>query len=380
MGGIIVGTLALVIVLSVFNGFSDLISSFFSSFDADLKITPVEGKTFDPQQNDFMSIKNHPAVIHYAEIVEEVVLLRYGNQVYPATMKGVPENYRQYTSIDSLIIDGEFLLGKDGINYTTVGQGIAFSLGLSPSYPEPLQVFIPKKGNQALLNPARSVNQGLIYPSGVFAALEEIDSKYIIVSQAFASKLLESGNNVTSIELGIKPDAKIRRVQKEIENKLGEKFHVKNKFQQHDLAYKTMQSEKWTAYLILVFIIIIASFNILGSLSMLIIDKKDDIMILQSMGATQQMIRLIFLLEGWLISIIGAITGAVLGIILCWIQITFEIISLPANGSFLITAYPVRVVFSDILLIILIVIFIGFIASSYLVRNISKKSFQENNI
>lgn len=380
MGGIIVGTLALVIVLSVFNGFSDLITSFFSRFDPDLKITPAEGKMFDPQQQEIQRIKNHPDVIHYAEIIEDVVLLKYGNQVYPAIMKGVPDNYRQYTSIDSLIVDGEFFLEKDGINYVAVGQGVAFYLGLSPRFPEPLQVYVPKKGNQVLINPARAVSQGLVYPSGVFAVLEEVDSKYIIVSQPFAARLFESGTQISSIELGIKPDANIKKIQKEIEKNLGNVFHVKTKYQQHDLVYKTMQSEKWAAYLILIFILIIASFNILGSLSMLIIDKKEDIMILQSMGATSKTIRMIFLFEGWLISLVGAVTGTLLGLLLCWVQITFGIISLPSNGSFLISAYPVRVVFSDILIILVVVLFIGFLASWYPVKYISKKSFSENNL
>lgn len=380
MGGIIVGTLALVIVLSVFNGFSDLITSFFSSFDPDLKITPVEGKMFDPQQSEIQRIKNHPDVIHYAEIIEDVVLLKYSNQVYPAIMKGVPDNYRQYTKIDSLIIDGEFFLEKEGINYAAVGQGVAYYLGLRPEFPEPLQVYVPKKGNQSLINPARAVSQGLVYPSGVFAVLEEIDSKYIIVSQSFAVRLFESGTQISSVELGIKPDANIKKIQKEIEKNLGSAFHVKTKYQQHDLVYKTMQSEKWAAYLILIFILIIASFNILGSLSMLIIDKKEDIMILQSMGATSKTIRMIFLFEGWLISLVGAVTGTLLGLLLSWVQITFGIISLPSNGSFLISAYPVRVVFSDILIILIVVLFIGFLASWYPVKYISKKSFSGNNL
>ena len=380
MGGIVVGTMALVIVLSVFNGFSDLIGLFFSNFDPDLKITPVEGKMFDSQRPEFQSIKNNPSIIHYAEIIEDVVLLKYGNQVYPAVLKGVPENYTKYTSIDSLIIDGSFFLEKDGINYTAVGQGVAYYLGLSPQYPEPIQVYVPQKGNQALVNPLRAVNQGLVYPSGVFAVLEEIDSKYIIVSQAFAAKLFEGGSMVSSVELGIKPGSSSRKTQKEIEKLLGPGFHVKNKMQQHDMVYKTMQSEKWAAYLILVFILVIASFNILGSLSMLIIDKKPDIMILQSMGATAKTIRLIFLIEGWLISVVGAVAGTVLGIILCLLQIIFEIIPLPNNGSFLISAYPVRIVFTDILVILLVVVSIGFLASYYPVKFISKKTLTENNL
>lgn len=379
-GGIVVGTLALVIVLSVFNGFTDLVGTFFSSFDPDLKITPVEGKVFDPQTAEFEKIRNNPDIIHYAEVMEDVALLKYGNQIYPAVVKGVPENYTQYTLIDSLIIDGKFMLKDQDINYAVVGQGVAFNLGLRPEYPEPLQVFVPKKGKQVVLNPSAAVSSGLAYPSGVFAVLEEIDSKYILVSNEFAARLFESGTMVSAVELAIKPGADSKKVQKEIETLLGDSFHVKNKYQQHDLIYRTMQSEKWVAYLILIFILIIASFNILGSLSLLIIDKKDDIMILQSMGADNQLISRIFLFEGWLISVIGAFAGTILGLLICWLQIVFEIIPLASNGSFLITAYPVRVVFTDILYILLVVLLIGFLASWYPVKYISKKQFASQNL
>ena len=379
-GGIVVGTLALVIVLSVFNGFTDLVGTFFSSFDPDLKITPAEGKVFDPQTAEFEKIRNNPDIIHYAEVMEDVALLKHGNQIYPAVVKGVPDHYTQYTLIDSLIIDGKFMLKDQDINYTVVGQGVAFNLGLRPEYPEPLQVFVPKKGKQVVMNPSAAVSSGLVYPSGVFAVLEEIDKRYILVSNEFAARLFESGTMVSAVELAVKPGADSKKVQKEIETLLGDSFHVKNKYQQHDLIYRTMQSEKWVAYLILVFILIIASFNILGSLSLLIIDKKDDIMILQSMGADNQLISRIFLFEGWLISIIGAFAGTILGLLICWLQIAFEIIPLASNGSFLITAYPVRVDFTDILYILMVVLLIGFLVSWYPVKYISKKQFASQNL
>ena len=372
-GGIIIGTMALVIVLSVFNGFQTLIDTFFSSFDPDLKISPVEGKMFNPKDFDFEKIKEHPDVIHYAEIIEEVALLKYGSQIYPAVVKGVTNNYTTYTGIDSLIIDGEFLLEKDGINYAVVGQGVAYNLGVRPQFTDHIMVYVPKKGKQVSINPARAINHNYIYPSGVFAVLEEIDSKYIIVSSQFAAELFESGDEVSIVELGINPDANSKKVQKEIEKLLGPEFHVKNKYQQHDLIYKTMQSEKWAAYLILIFILVIASFNILSSLSMLIIDKKEDIHILRSMGATSKTIGKIFLFEGWLISVIGAVAGTVLGIFVVWLQITFEFISFPQNGTFLITGYPVKIIISDIILILGVVLLIGFIASWYPIKFISRK-------
>ena len=380
VGGIIVGTMALVIVLSVFNGFSILIDTFFSSFDPDLKITPVEGKMFDPDEFEFEKIKNLPGVVHYAEIIEEVALLKYGTQIYPATIKGVPENYTKYTSIDSLIIDGKFILEKEGINYAVVGQGVAFNLGIRPEFTDHIMVYVPKKGKQVSVNPARAINHNYIFPSGVFAVLEEIDSKYIIVSHKYASELFESGAQVSTVEIGLDSNLNSKKIQKEIEKILGSSFHVKNKYQQHDLIYKTMQSEKWAAYLILVFILVVASFNILGSLSMLIIDKKDDILIFRSMGASTKTIGRIFLFEGWLISIVGAIIGTLLGIFLCWLQITFEIIPLANNGSFLITSYPVKIIFTDILLIFAVVLLIGFFASWYPIKFISQKYFVNQNL
>ncbi len=378
--GITIGTMALVIVLSVFNGFSELIGTLFSNFDPDLKISPVEGKMFDPKESGFDKIKNLPGVLHYAEVIEEVALLKYGTEIFPATVKGVPENYTQYTGIDSLIIDGKFILENQGINYAAVGQGVAYNLGIRPEFTDHLMVYVPKKGRQVSINPARAINHNYIFPAGIFAVLEEIDSKYIIVSHNFARDLFESGQQVSAVELGLNPLDDAAKIQKEIEGMLGDKFHVKNKYQQHSLIYKTMQSEKWAAYLILVFILIVASFNILGSLSMLIIDKKEDIIIFRSMGASTKTIGRIFLFEGWMVSVAGAIAGTLLGLFVCWLQITFEIISFPDNGTFVISGYPVQIVFSDIIIIFLVVLFIGFLASWYPIKFISQKYFNQQNL
>lgn len=375
VAGIIVGTMALVIVLSVFNGFNGLIETFFSNFDPDLKITASRGKMFSPSENRFEEIQNLPGVLHYAEVIEETALLKYGDQQYPAIVKGVPPNYSDYTSIDTLIIDGIFMLQDDGIDYAVVGQGVAYNLGLGLSFVDPIRIFVPKKGHQASLNPAQSLNFDYIFPAGVFSLLEEIDSKYLIVPYHFASRLFESENRVSAVELGIDPGVNSKKLQKEIQGILGDSFHVKNKYQQHDMIFRTIKSEKWASYFILVFILIVASFNMLGSLSMLIIDKKEDLFILRSMGADSKLIRKIFLFEGWLISFFGALIGALLGIFICWLQIRFELVTLPGTGSFVITAYPVKIVLSDIFLILGIVLGIGFIASWYPVRFISDRFY-----
>ena len=379
IGGIIVGTLALVIILSVFNGFSKLIGTFYSNFDADLKITSVHGKMFNPADFDFEKVKSMPDVVNFAEVIEEVALLKYRNQVYPAVVKGVPDNYAKYTKIDTLIVDGSFLLENNGINYAVVGQGIAYSLGIQPAFTDHIMIYVPRKGKRVSLNPSQAINQNYVFPSGVFAVLEEIDSKYIIVSRDFAENLFESGNEISSVELGIAKGANIKKIQREIQKILGDGFHVKNQFQQHDLVYKTMESEKWAAYLILVFILIIASFNLLGSLSMLIIDKSNDIFILRSMGANSETIEKIFLFEGWMISIIGAFVGTLLGVFICWLQIKFEIVTLPGS-SFVISAYPVKIIFTDIILVLGVVLLIGFLAAWYPVKFISQKYLLTKNI
>lgn len=378
--GIIVGTAALVIVLSVLNGFTGLIESLFNNFDPDLKITADKGKMFNPETVDKQQIKSLAGVIHYAEIIEEVAMLKYGNQQYFAMVKGVPHNYSEYTKIDSLIVEGNFVLKRDGLNYGVVGRGIQYNLGIGLSFVDPIHIYVPKKGNRSLINPERSTNHNYVFPAGIYSVLEEIDLKYLIVDADFAADLFESNQNISAIELGLEPTSNHSKIQQEIKTILGPAFHVKNKYEQHDLIFKTMQSEKWAAYLILLFILIIASFNILGSLSMLIIDKKEDILILRSMGANPNLVRRIFLIEGWLISILGAFLGTFLGILICWIQIKFEIIGLPGSGSFVISAYPVEIVFRDIVFIFCAVILIGFVASWYPIRYISNKYFLQQNL
>ncbi|WP_346859205.1 FtsX-like permease family protein [uncultured Draconibacterium sp.] len=381
MAGVIVGTMAIIIVVSVLNGFTQLIGLFYSDFDPDLKISTAEGKMFDPELVDVSAIKATPGVVSYAQVIEEVAMLKYGRQQYPATVKGVPDNYPTYTNIDKLLIEGEYYLEKDGINYAVLGRGVANYLGAGVSFLDPVHIYVPKKGRQASLIPARSFNTDYLFPSAVFAVLEDIDAQYILVSDKFAAKLFESGNKISAIELDLDDSANAKEIQKSIQQLLGEQFHVKNKEQQHDLVFKTMKSEKWAVYFILVFILLLASGNMIGNLTMLYIDKKEDISILRSMGLSTQKINRIFLYEGWLISFVGGILGTVLGVFVCWLQIHFELIKLPgANNSFIISAYPVQIIFTDILLAFLAVMIIGFAASWYPVKFISSKHLAESNI
>jgi len=371
--GVTIGTLALVVVLSVYNGFDSLIRSMFSAFDPDLKITAVEGKTFNPQAINLQEIKNTEGVAYMAQVLEESAIIKYGQSQDVVKIKGVSPNYTLVTNLDSLIFDGKCLFEDEGNFYAIAGLGVANNLGIRTNLLDPLHVYAAKKGERVSVNLSRSLNHDYIFPSGIFSVQETYDSEYILVPLEFARSLFETQENVSALELKLKPGANVDNVQKRIQSEVGEKFHVKNKYQQQELVYKVMKSEGWAIYFILVFILIIASFNILGSLTMLIIDKKDDIAILKSMGAGQGMIRRAFLFEGWLISLSGAILGVFAGLVICWTQVHFELLKFPGNGSFAVPAYPVEIQFTDLLLIFFTVITIGFVVAWFPVRYISGK-------
>jgi lipoprotein-releasing system permease protein len=381
LAGVVVGTMAIIIVVSVMNGFTQLIGVFYSDFDPDLKITPVEGKMFDKNQLEADNIKSLEGVVSYAEIIEQVAMLKYGRQQYPAIVKGVPANYTDYTNIDKRIIEGEYYFEKDGIDYAVLGRGVANYLGAGVSFLNAIHVYVPKKGKQISLNLTRAFNTGYLLPSAEFAILEDVDAKYILVSDTYAAELFETGNNISSIEIDIDDDANLKEIQKVISEIVGNTFHVKNREQQRDLVFKTMKSEKLWVFIILVFILVLASGNMIGNLTMLYIDKKEDISILRSMGLSSKNINRIFLYEGWLISLVGGIVGTILGVLVCWLQINFGLIKLPgATGSFIISAYPVQIIFSDIIFAFLAVLTIGFVASWYPVKFMSQKHLAETNI
>ena len=378
IAGVATGTFALVVVLSVFNGFNDLIRSYFSTLDPDLKITATGGKMFEPFfLTDTVLVDIH-GIEGYSMVIEENALLKHNTRQYIATVKGVPDNFSEVTGIDGLIIDGSFTLEKDHAFYAVAGQGVAGQLGLSLNFSDPIHMYVPKKGTRPALNLTSALNHDYILPSGIFALLEEVDAKLVFVPFRFASQLFEAGSKVSAVEIRLQPNESEKKIQKLIQEKAGPAYQVKNKYQQHDMLYKTMQSEKWATYLILVFILVIASFNILGSLSLLIIDKKEDIAILRSMGASRTLIRRIFLYEGWLISLIGVIVGVAIGMLVLMAQIHYELLTLPGDGSFVITAYPVKIQIPDLFFIILVVLSIGFLAAWYPVRYISEKYLDIN--
>jgi lipoprotein-releasing system permease protein len=376
--GLVVGTMGLIIGLSGYNGFDSLIKSLFSSFDPQIRITIKEGKNFSTSGASFDAVRRLPGVAYYAEIVEDNAMLRYNDRQVFATIKGVSEDYLQFSGIDSMIIQGEFKL-KDAYNsYAVLGEGIAYNLAVGIQQPEPISVYVPKRGRENALLPSGNFIQKLIYPSGVFSIQQEIDTKYVIVPISFAREIFELPDKVSAVELKLKAGTSEQELKAAIVALLGNGFDVKNRYQQHDYLYKTMLSEKYATYLILILILVIASFNIVGSLTMLILDKKEDISILQSMGADKRTIRNIFLFEGWLISLLGAILGTLAGLAICQAQISYGLVKLSGKASsFVIDAYPMKIVSTDILLVLLSVSLIGFLAAWYPVRFISDKLFSD---
>lgn len=371
--GVTVGTMALVIVLSVFNGFDSVVKSLFSAFDPDIKISAVEGKTFTPGElpGKLLSL---PGVESVSEVLEENVLLLYGDKQHIATIKGVDLSYTAVSGLDSMIYEGSMKLKDENRSYAVVGQGVAYHLRIGLNFINPLWVYtIDRKARINMAQPEESIRRDFIYPSGIFSIEQDFDSRYVIVPIEFTRKLLSYENEATFLELKLNPDYPAEDVQEEIVAMAGDTYQVKNREQQNALFYQVMRTEKWAIFLILTFILIIASFNIIGSLSMLIIDKKRDILTLRNMGASNRLIEKIFLVEGWLISISGSLLGMGLGTGISWVQQRFGVIKLAGSGSFVIDAYPVRIEGVDILLIWVTVILIGLVAARYPVRQISRK-------
>lgn len=372
--GVTVGTMALVIVLSVFNGFDFVVKSLFNSFDPDLKISVVEGKTFssDPVMNK--AIRDLPGVVAMSEVLEENVLLLYGDKQHIATIKGVDDSFQKVSGLDSMVYDGSMKLKDENRSYAVVGQGIAYSLRVGLNFINPLFVYtIDRTARVNMSQPEESIRRDFIYPSGIFAIEQEYDSRYLVCPIEFVRNLLSYPGENTFLELKLDPAFPADQIQKEIEGIVGDRYQVKNRQQQNELFYRVMKSEKWAIFLILTFILIIASFNIIGSLSMLIIDKKNDIITLRNMGANNRLISRIFLAEGWLISLVGSLVGIVLGTTFSWIQQHFGIIKLSGSGTFVIDAYPVQIEAPDILLVWITVLVIGWLAAKYPVKQISKK-------
>ena len=370
--GVAVGTAALIVILSVFNGFDGLIHSLFNTFDAELKILPVEGKTFTTETPKFEQIRNFNAIAAFSKVIEENVLLKYGDKLHPAIIKGVSPDYIKSTGIDTMLVQGDFILKKNNIPYVVVGQGVAYYLSIGLNFITPIIIYVPKRGKQIALNAENAFNSKIIFPSGIFSIQQDFDSKYIIAPIDFVRDLLNYKQKVSAVELKLKANTDVNTVKKKIKKLLGPKFYVKDRFEQHELFYKVMKSEKWAIFLILSFILLIASFNIIGSITMLILDKKRDIFTLKSLGADNRAIKRIFLYEGWFISFIGAIAGLIIGSIVCFLQIKYGFVKLEGSGSFIINQYPVAFKLSDFIMVFVTVVVIGYFAAWLPTRYVPK--------
>jgi len=371
--------MALIIVLSVFNGFENLIISLFNTFNPDLEISIKEGKTFNADSFPGSAVRNIPGLVYYTEVVEENVMVKYGNKQHIVRIKGVSEDFMNMSRLDSMLIEGSFILKSDSRNFAVLGAGVAYLINANLNdFLNPINVYAINRTKNISFNPEGNFNTLKIFPSAVFSVQQDFDSKYMIVPLRFTRDLLDYNNELTAIEIGLADNADRGEIQEKLQAMLGEDYAVKNRFQQQELLYKIMKSEKWGIFMILSFILLIATFNVIGSLSILIIDKKKDITVLWSLGADHKLIKKIFLIEGILITVVGAVLGLFLGSIICWVQQKFGIIQLQGtDGSFVVNAYPVKMVFIDFVYIFLTVFIIGLSAAWYPVRQISRKYLGE---
>ena len=375
--GVALATLALVCTLSVFNGFQDLVTTFFTAFDPQLKITAVRGKVFDGQDKRVLQLKKMPDVEVYSESLEDNVMVQYQGRQAMAVVKGVEDNFDQLTPIDSILFGrGDLLLHDEVVDYAIPGIQLLSTLGSGIRFLDPLEIYAPRRGAKVnMANPSTAFVTGNLFSSGLVFAVnqEKYDASYILTSIDFARRLFQYTTEVSAINLKLKAGADTDAVKKHIQDLLGDDFLVQDRYEQQADTYRIMEIEKLISYLFLTFILMIACFNVIGSLSMLIIDKRDDVVTLRNLGASDRQIVRIFLFEGRMISFFGAFAGVVLGLLLGWLQQEYGLIALGSSGSFVVDAYPVSVHASDVLLIFITVLLIGFLSVWYPVRFLSKR-------
>lgn len=381
--GIAIATMAMVCVLSVFNGFGGIVEGMFNAFDPDLKISVKEGKVFDWHTPEFEKALRVGGLQMVSESLEENALFVFDDNQSPVLMKGVSEEFRLMTDMDKLVIDGSFRLREDVVDYATLGSGVAVTLGARPGFINAIEVYAPKRDERVnLANPAAAFNRGYLQIGGVFTLNSpDYDDQMVIVPITLARELFHYTNEVTSLDIKLAPNASVKRVKREIQETLGDAYLVEDRYEQQKESYRMLQIEKWVTFLILAFILLIAVFNVVGSLSMLIVEKKEDIRSLQHMGASNDLVSRIFLYEGWLITFIGIVAGIVLGLVLCLLQQHYGLLRLSdVPGAYIIDAYPVIVQFSDILVVFVSVSLISMLTVLYPVNNLRKKLNVNNKI
>lgn len=381
--GVSIATAALVCILSVFNGFQDMVAGLFTAMDPQLKVVPAVGKFMAADAKGLTALREDADVEVLTETLEDQALLMINNRQVMATVKGVEDNFEELTGIDNILIgEGVFELHADVIDYGILGANLLMQLGLSADFNDPIQVYAPRKGERIDLNdPRESLNQEELYSPKVAFMVKQnkYDSQYVITNITFARRLFERQGEVSAVEMKLRKGADIGKVKARMQQMLGADYVVKDRYEQQEDTFKIMQIEKLISYIFLTFILMIACFNIIGSLSMLIIDKKQDSLTLRNLGANESQIRSIFMFEGRMICLLGAVIGIIVGLTLCWLQQEFGLIRFGnSEGSYIIDAYPVSVRWMDMVLIFVTVIAVGFLSVWYPVRRLSKKMMTSN--
>ena len=376
--GVAVTTMALVVTLSVFNGFHDMVASLFTQMDPQLKVTPVKGKTAPADDPVLTKIRQLPEVEVATECLEDQALAVYGDRQLMIKLKGVDDNFDKLTHIREILEgDGDFELHAADMNYGIPGLGVAYQLGTGYTYSNPLKIYAPRREGQ--INMA-DLSEGFVedelYSPGVVFCIQQskYDKNYILTSIQFTRNLFSQEGMLSSLELRLKPGSDFEHVKAEMQQLAGDQFNVRDRFEQQDDTFRIMKIEKLIAYIFLTFILMIACFNLIGSLSMLIIDKRPDVVTLRNLGASDKQIARIFLFEGRMIAFFGALIGILLGLLLCWLQQQYGFVRLGSSeGSFIVDAYPVSVHPWDVVLVFLTVIAVGFLSVWYPVRYFSKR-------
>ncbi|MES2726183.1 MAG: FtsX-like permease family protein [Bacteroidota bacterium] len=361
--GYVVGTCALVIILSVFNGFENLFANMYSNFDAQLQVTALNTKTFSANAIPFNSIQQIDGIATYSKVLEENVLLKYSNKTGIATAKAVDENYLKVAHIDTCIEKGVALIQSGDTNFALCGEGLAYQLGIDPDNQfDFLSIYAPKKGEVNFINPENAFNRELVIPTGIFAIQPEIDNKFILVPLRFLNALLEKENQISAIEIKLKPDASITQVKAQLSAIMGPQFAVKNRFEQREAFYKLVKTEKLISYIIILFILVIAIFNTVGTLFMLVMEKEREIKILHSMGFNANSIANIFAWQSLFIACVGGIIGIILGAVISFVQQAFGFIKISAEST---QAYPIAFAATDAIIVFITIFVLGLITAIY---------------
>lgn len=375
--GIAIATMAMVCVLSVFNGFGGIVEGMFSAFDPDLKITPKAGKVFNYDNDTFKQVLSNPSIQMFSESLEENAIYEFGDNQVPVIVKGVSQEFQIMSDMDKLMLDGNFKLSEDVVDYTVLGAGLAMSLGARSGFMDPIKIYAPKRDVRVnLANPGAAFTDVNVMIGGIFSLNQpEIDEQMAIVPINLARELFRYDSEVTSLDINLIPNASVNKVKDQIQSIIGDDYVVQNRYEQQIQSFRMLQIEKWVTFLILAFILLIAAFNLVGSLSMLIVEKENDINSLRNMGANNSLIANIFLFEGWLIAFWGIISGIIIGLVLCLLQQNFGFLRLGSDvsGVYIVDAYPVIVRLWDVAIVFVVVSLISLFTVFYPINNLKKK-------